>query len=253
MCNFVNINKMIKIIVKYLSFIVIAAATNVFRPPSRCQSLSLSDVLFNDNASNHGSIYSEPAYIVGKAEQEKICDNCRQSMSRPATASYWYPSSVAHLASPRRFCGKLGECNISSLRHPDGASNPNLKEEIERIPGNGASGSDPEEEYIEAKKLFITAERSERTVTGKSDIEEETKVPGNDFHFLEEEGFQIFLYLLVVSSSENTLHPFGRNMFIASERIASINIIFELLRSKLVILMTKIGILGSGEASVWKQ
>ncbi|KAK0166186.1 hypothetical protein PV328_004628 [Microctonus aethiopoides] len=155
-------------------------SANVFRPPSRCQSLSLSDVIFNDNASNHGSIYSEPAYIPGKSEQEKICDNCRQSMSRPATASYWYPSSVAHLASPRRYCGKLGECNISSLRHPDGASNPNLKEEIERIPGNGASGSDPEEEYIEAKKLFTTAERterSERTVTGKSDVEEETKVP----------------------------------------------------------------------------
>ncbi|XP_034945741.1 uncharacterized protein [Chelonus insularis] len=154
-------------------------SANVFRPPSRCQSLSLTDVLFNDNASNHGSIYSEPAYIAGKDEQEKICDNCRQSMSRPATASYWYPSSVAHLASPRRYCGKLGECNISSLRHPDGASNPNLKEEIERIPGNGASGSDPEEEYIEAKKLFTTSERTERTVTGKSDIEEETKVPVN--------------------------------------------------------------------------
>ncbi|XP_044012628.1 kinesin-like protein CG14535 isoform X2 [Aphidius gifuensis] len=152
-------------------------SSTIFRPPSRCQSLSLSDVLFNDNASNHGSIYSEPAYIPGKTDQEKICDNCRQSMSRPATASYWYPSSVAHLASPRRYCGRLGECNISSLRHPDGASNPNLKEEIERIPGNGASGSDPEEEYIEAKKLFITSERSERTVTGKSDIEEEIKIP----------------------------------------------------------------------------
>ncbi|XP_023287540.1 uncharacterized protein LOC105694763 [Orussus abietinus] len=152
-------------------------SAGVFRPPSRCQSLSLSDVLFNDNASNHGSIYSEPAYTAGKSEQEKICDNCRQSMSRPATASYWYPSSVAHLASPRRYCGKLGECNISSLRHPDGASNPNLKEEIERIPGNGASGSDPEEEYVEAKKLFTAAERPERTVTGKSDIEEDVKLP----------------------------------------------------------------------------
>ncbi|KAG9432605.1 hypothetical protein HZU67_05852 [Apis mellifera carnica] len=145
----------------------------VFRPPSRCQSLSLSDVMFNDNASNHGSIYSEPAYIAGKSDQEKICDNCRQSMARPATASYWYPNSVAHIASPRRYCGKLGDCNISSLRHPDGASNPNLKEEVERLPGNGASGSDPEEEYVEAKKLFTAAERSERTVTGKSDIEEE--------------------------------------------------------------------------------
>lgn len=101
-------------------------------------------------------------------------------MSRPATASYWYPSSVAHLASPRRYCGKLGDCNISSLRHPDGASNPNLKEEIERIPGNGASGSDPEEEYIEAKKLFTAAERSERTVTGKSDIEEDLKIQGTN-------------------------------------------------------------------------
>ncbi|XP_076239417.1 uncharacterized protein LOC143182349 [Calliopsis andreniformis] len=148
----------------------------VFRPPSRCQSLSLSDVMFNDNASNHGSIYSEPAYIAGKSDQEKICDNCRQSMSRPATASYWYPNSVAHIASPRRYCGKLGDCNISSLRHPDGASNPNLKEEVERLPGNGASGSDPEEEYVEAKKLFTAAERSERTVTGKSDIEEDLKI-----------------------------------------------------------------------------
>ncbi|KAL0115090.1 hypothetical protein PUN28_010579 [Cardiocondyla obscurior] len=155
-----------------------APSATAFCPPSRCQSLSLSDVMFNDNASNHGSIYSEPAYIAGKPDQEKICDNCRQSMSRPATASYWYPSSVAHLASPRRYCGKTGDCNISNLRHPDGASNPNLKEEIERIPGNGASGSDPEEEYIEAKKLFTAAERSERTVTGKSDIEEELKIQG---------------------------------------------------------------------------
>lgn len=159
------------------------AAAPVFRPPSRCQSLSLSDVMFNDNASNHGSIYSEPAYIAGKSDQEKICDNCRQSMTRPATASYWYPNSVAHIASPRRYCGKLGDCNISSLRHPDGASNPNLKEEVERLPGNGASGSDPEEEYVEAKKLFTAAERSgERTVTGKSDIEEDlnSKIQGEE-------------------------------------------------------------------------
>lgn len=151
--------------------------------------MSLSDVMFNDNASNHGSIYSEPAYIAGKSDQEKICDNCRQSMARPATASYWYPNSVAHIASPRRYCGKLGDCNISSLRHPDGASNPNLKEEVERLPGNGASGSDPEEEYVEAKKLFTAAERSERTVTGKSDIEEEMdgKIQGE----IQQDSFEI--------------------------------------------------------------
>lgn len=87
-------------------------------------------------------------------------------MSRPATASYWYPSSIGHLASPRRYCNRFGECNISNLRHPDGASNPNLKEEIERIPGNGASGSDPEEEYIEVKKLFTSSATNTRTSTG---------------------------------------------------------------------------------------
>ena len=51
---------------------------------------------------------------------------------------------------------------------------------MERLPGNGASGSDPEEEYVEAKKLFTAAERSERTVTGKSDIEEDLKVQGKN-------------------------------------------------------------------------
>ena len=42
-------------------------------------------------------------------------------------------------------------CNISSLRHPDGASNPNLKEEVERVPGNGASTSDHEEDSSERR------------------------------------------------------------------------------------------------------
>lgn len=88
----------------------------------------------------------------------------------------------------------MGDCNISSLRHPDGASNPNLKEEIERIPGNGASGSDPEEEYIEAKKLFTAAERSERTVTGKSDIEEDLKIQGTNK--IEINAFRYFLKYL---------------------------------------------------------
>lgn len=156
-------------------------AGTLFRPPSRCQSLSLSDVFINDTASNHGSIYSEPTYAAAdKSDQEKICDNCRQSMSRPSTASYWYPSSVSHVSSPKRYCAKVGDCNISNLRHPDGASNPNLKEEIERIPGNGASGSDPEEEYIEVKKLFVNnVEKNERTVTGKSDIEEDRSGTNN--------------------------------------------------------------------------
>lgn len=56
---------------------------------------------------------------------------------------------------------------------------------MERLPGNGASGSDPEEEYVEAKKLFTAAERPERTVTGKSDIEEDLKIQGENFDLLD--------------------------------------------------------------------
>ncbi|XP_058796972.1 kinesin-like protein CG14535 [Phymastichus coffea] len=131
-----------------------SSMSGAFRPGSRCQSLSLSDVFSNDTASNHGSIYSEPAYAANKNEQDKICDNCRQSMAKLVTDSYLHANSIAHITSPGHYCSRLVDCNISNLRHPDGASNPNLKEEVERIPGNGASGSDPEEEYIEAKNLF---------------------------------------------------------------------------------------------------
>lgn len=37
-----------------------------------------------------------------------------------------------------KFTGNGRGCSLASLRHPDGASNPNLREELERIPGNGA-------------------------------------------------------------------------------------------------------------------
>lgn len=87
-------------------------------------------------------------------------------MSRPATSQNWYPNisaSATNLESSdlpllggrfQRFTHKYSkECSIASLRHPDGASNPNLKEETERIPGNGASLSDHEEETEKTKLL----------------------------------------------------------------------------------------------------
>lgn len=148
------------------------------RSLSRCESLSLSDMLYGVGAHETSSIYSEPAYVP---QQEKFCENCKVSMSRPATAQNWYTdptisASTTHLESTdygfpsiggrfQRYCHKFpkdNHCSLASLRHPDGASNPNLKEETERIPGNGASLSDHEEDDVEAKLLPST-----RTVTGK--------------------------------------------------------------------------------------
>lgn len=136
------------------------------RSLSRCESLSLSDMLYGVGAHETSSIYSEPAYIP---DQEKFCENCKVSMSRPATAQNWYAdpnisASATNLESSgiptlggrfQRFSHKYTkDCSIASLRHPDGASNPNLKEETERIPGNGASLSDHEDETHEESKLL---------------------------------------------------------------------------------------------------
>lgn len=134
---------------------------------TRCESLTLTDMLYgagrtggvgNDNS----SIYSEPAYIP---KQDKFCENCKINMMRPATAQNWYTDpqlsasstelSVPNVKVPQlsgrfqRYCHKnLKETNnLAYLRHPDGASNPNLREDLERLPGNGAS-SDHEDEPI---------------------------------------------------------------------------------------------------------
>ncbi|XP_021928762.1 kinesin-like protein GA13060 isoform X2 [Zootermopsis nevadensis] len=174
-----------------------------YRPPSRCQSLSMSDMLYGSGNpdSNYtsvvagaggGSIYSEPAYNVHKSlrqNQAKICDNCKMSFSHTGNGSSWYQplmtkttwehipmhhplGSMVCDSVNHRFC--RGGCNISSLRHPDGASNPNLKEEVERVPGNGASTSDHEEETSERQsKSRQTPKQEVRTVTGKAHDEEE--------------------------------------------------------------------------------
>ncbi|PSN34765.1 hypothetical protein C0J52_21183 [Blattella germanica] len=174
-----------------------------YRPPSRCQSLSMSDMLYGTaNPDNNytgacpgtggGSIYSEPAYNPHRPvhqNQAKICDNCKMSFGRMGNGGGWYqpllsttarehvpshhPVGSMHCDSiSHRFC--RSGCNISSLRHPDGASNPNLKEEVERVPGNGASTSDHEEDSSERRKKNLQMTHEEvRTVTGKARDEDE--------------------------------------------------------------------------------
>ncbi|XP_025830846.1 kinesin-like protein CG14535 isoform X2 [Agrilus planipennis] len=119
---------------------------------NRSESMSLSDMLYGIGgvgAHETSSIYSEPAYIP---DQEKFCENCKVSMSRPATAQHWYAdpylsASSTELVMPfvdvpslgprfQRYSHKYKD-NLAYLRHPDGASNPNLKEENERLTNNG--------------------------------------------------------------------------------------------------------------------
>lgn len=114
----------------------------------RCESLSFSDMLYGVTHDN-SSIYSEPAYVP---EEEKFCENCKVSMFRPATAQNWHvdthlSASTTNLSQPvtsplskrfQRYSHKYNrDSNFMNLRHPDGASNPNLQEETERVPGNG--------------------------------------------------------------------------------------------------------------------
>lgn len=147
---------------------------------SRCESLSLSDMLYGVNTQHEtGSIYSEPAYIP----DEKFCQNCKVSMSRPTTSQNWYSNfsaSATNLETTevpnlggrfQRFSHKYTkDCSLASLRHPDGASNPNLKEETERIPGNGASLSDHEEDTEKSKLLSSSEDVKKENVTLSLDL-----------------------------------------------------------------------------------
>ncbi|XP_059476106.1 kinesin-like protein CG14535 isoform X2 [Neocloeon triangulifer] len=149
--------------------------------PSRCQAITINDMLYGSTTSTTTS---------AAAPDSKMCLACRQVMSR----GLWYPSLAvegSHLCSqhlqenqskswynsgveptvpeadqPLKLPKVLPNSSIASLRHPDGASNPNLDKQEEvrtRFPGNGAA-SDHEDELVEAQE--------ERTVTGKSDDDE---------------------------------------------------------------------------------
>ncbi|XP_063223022.1 kinesin-like protein KIF26B [Bacillus rossius redtenbacheri] len=179
--------------------------------PSRCQSLSLNDMLYgseyNDGQktdANYGackdnsSIYSEPVYNHFRHEktpEAKICDNCKKSLNPAGTSvKLWYQPLLSGsrdqlLGLPKgvhtslcgknghRFCTKLtgSSYNISSLRHPDGASNPDLKEEVKRVPGNGSSGSDRELELKGSHRHLLKGDL--RTVTGKENDEDDDDEP----------------------------------------------------------------------------
>ncbi|CAG9828079.1 unnamed protein product [Diabrotica balteata] len=71
---------------------------------SRCESLTLADMLFGSEKERNddGSIYSEPVYV-----QDKFCENCKINMYNHDERD-----------------------TLSNLRHPDGASNPNLEQEL---------------------------------------------------------------------------------------------------------------------------
>lgn len=118
---------------------------------TRCESMSLSDMLYGAHGIETSSIYSEPAYMPN---EEKYCENCKVSMSRPATVQNWYDDahlsiSSTDLATLNPTVPSLGRrfqryshryvknnADLAYLRHPDGASNPNLREESEGIPNN---------------------------------------------------------------------------------------------------------------------
>lgn len=110
---------------------------NKSKPGVRCQSLSLSDVFennvtdCNEFVAGNCSIYSEPAYRPPK-DAESMCNSCKKDLNKAENAE--------RILRMQKFCDKLTagtKRNISSLRHPDGASNPSLDEEEkkERVPG----------------------------------------------------------------------------------------------------------------------
>lgn len=109
-----------------------------YRPPSRCQSLSMSDMLYGTGNPDNGysgagagigggSIYSEPAYNPHEPllqNQAKICDNCKMSFSHTGNGSSWYeplltPTTRGHIplhhplgsllcdSKNHRFCSKF--------------------------------------------------------------------------------------------------------------------------------------------------
>lgn len=109
------------------------------RLPPQFQSLSLCNVRDTEEYHGDGSVYSEPAY----RPSDKICDSCKRTMSRPgsATAGAYQDIEGTHAdcyGPFERYRGNdITDARIASLRHPDGASDPNLREE-KRMPGNGA-------------------------------------------------------------------------------------------------------------------
>lgn len=138
------------------------------------QSLSLCNVRDTEEFHGDGSVYSEPAY----RPSDKICDSCKRTMSRPGSAvgdcSAYHDLEVTHSDAYgpfERYRGNdITDARIASLRHPDGASDPNLREE-RRIPGSGAPMANFKELksnlHLEVTPPVVTTEpRSEKIEKG---------------------------------------------------------------------------------------
>lgn len=129
------------------------AELETWRHTSRFQSMSLSDVgddysYASSTAYVDGSIYSEP---VINYSRNKVCDKCKMGYVRNSNNNLWYQpmfmsESGATLESRKCYhknCNNLSESsyNIACLRRPDGSSNPDLKEEVDRnVRGMGVWG-----------------------------------------------------------------------------------------------------------------
>ncbi|XP_053612728.1 kinesin-like protein CG14535 isoform X2 [Plodia interpunctella] len=122
------------------------------------QSLSLSNVRDTEEYHGDGSVYSEPAY----RPSDKVCNSCKRTMSRPGSAIEncgYQDLEVANNDSYgpfERYRGNdMTDARIASLRHPDGASDPNLREE-KRLPGSGAPSSNSFRELKSNLHLEVT-------------------------------------------------------------------------------------------------
>ncbi|VVC93157.1 unnamed protein product [Leptidea sinapis] len=141
------------------------------------QSMSLCNVRDTEEYQGDGSVYSEPAY----RPSDKICDSCKRTMSRPGSAvgdceAYQNLDVTHECYGPfERYRGNdVTDARIASLRHPDGASDPNLREES-RIPGNGMPSTTFRElksnMHLEVKPPVVTTEpRSEKCEKGDKSI-----------------------------------------------------------------------------------
>ncbi|XP_065221897.1 kinesin-like protein CG14535 [Planococcus citri] len=144
--------------------------TDTLRAVSRCQSLIFSELcnpaennLRNTNDFENSSIASEPAYLANVTGNDRLCENCKVSLTSIQYDSqrntYWSHQddlSLGKLQSYRHMK------NIMNLRHPDGASNPNLQEmegNSKLTNGNGktTAENDSEEEDESAVPLPLTS------------------------------------------------------------------------------------------------
>lgn len=142
------------------------------------QSLSLSNVRDTEEYHGDGSVYSEPAY----RPSDKICDSCKRSMSRPGSAvgnctyhDLEITNNDAYGPFERYRGNDITDARIASLRHPDGASDPNLREE-KRVPGNGAPATTTFRElksnlHLEVTPPVVTTEpRMEKSEKGDKSV-----------------------------------------------------------------------------------